>query len=58
VLEFDPEKSGWIGGDLQIPFSVKLSSIGVASRKKLYPADYEVTFSDQNEFTAIKNVPE
>ena len=57
VLEFDPDNSGWIGGDLQIPFTVQLSTIGVASRKKLYPADYEVTFSDQNEFTAIKNVP-
>ena len=57
VLEFDPDNSGWIGGDLQIPFTVQLSTIGVASRKKLYPADYEVTFSDQNEYSAIKNVP-
>ncbi|MGE5796065.1 MAG: hypothetical protein ACM34N_04735, partial [Ignavibacteria bacterium] len=57
ILEFDPDKSGWIGGDLTIPFSVRLSSIGQASRKQLYPADYDVTFSDQTEYTARKNIP-
>ncbi|OGU76380.1 MAG: hypothetical protein A2W11_13910 [Ignavibacteria bacterium RBG_16_35_7] len=57
ILEFDPEKSSWIGGDLEIPFTAQLSTIGVATRKMLYPADYDITFSDQNEYTAIKNVP-
>ena len=57
ALEFNPDNSGWISGDLNIPFTVQLSSIGQSSRKKLYPADYQITFSDQNEFTAIKNVP-
>jgi hypothetical protein len=56
-LEFDPEESGWIAGDLEIPFTAQLSTLGAANRKTLYPADYHVTFSDQDEFTAIKNVP-
>jgi hypothetical protein len=56
ILEYDPGKSSWIGGDLEIPFTAQLSTIGAANRKVLYPADYDITFSDQNEFTAIKNV--
>ncbi len=56
ILEYDPENSSWIGGDVEISFSAQLSTIGAANRKVLYPADYDITFSDQNEFTAIKNV--
>src|SRR5690606_29879756 len=54
VLEFNPEESGWISGDLNIPFNAAISSLGV--RKILYPADYLITFSDQNEYTALKNI--
>lgn len=56
ILSFDPEKSGWIAGNLSIPFTATLSTIGSAVRKMLYPADYKITFSDLEEFTAIKNI--
>jgi len=54
AIEFNAEKSGWISGDVDIPFNVAISSLG--SRKMLYPADYLITFSDQNEYTALKNI--
>jgi hypothetical protein len=56
TLEYDPDNSGWLAGGLEIPVTAALSSLGAANRKTLYPADYLITFSDQNEFTAIKNV--
>ena len=54
ALEFAPDNSGWISGDLEIPFNATISSLG--TRKMLYPADYLITFSDENEFTALKNI--
>lgn len=55
ALAFDEKKSRWTGS-VNIPFSVKISSVGAANRKKLYPADYDITFSSKNEYTALKVV--
>lgn len=52
-LAVDEEKSGWTGS-VDIDYSVKISTVGSPSRKKLYPADYDLTFSNSNEFTALK----
>jgi hypothetical protein len=54
TLAFDANKSHW--NNLDIPVNVGLASIGVASRKKFYPGDYIITFSDQNISTAKKSV--
>jgi len=54
-LAFDEEKSGWTGS-VDIDFSVKLSTVGSPSRKKLYPADYDITFSNTNDYTVVKVV--
>lgn len=54
ILAFDKIRSGW--NRLKIPVTVGIPSIGVASRKKYYPGDYIITFSDQHIDTAKKNV--
>jgi len=54
-LAHDEEKSRWTGS-VDIPYTFTLSSIGAPGRKILYPADYDLTFSNTNEFTAIKIV--
>jgi hypothetical protein len=52
-LAFDSLRSGWVGGqNLKIPVSVTLPLIGAASRKKFYPGDYRITFSEQEIGTA------
>lgn len=51
-LKFDTEKSGW--NNLSIPLSVGLPTIGAAARKKFYPGDYIITFSEQNIDSAKK----
>ena len=52
TLAFDSEKSGW--NELDIPVTVSLPTIGAAARKKFYPGDYIISFSDQNISTAKK----
>lgn len=51
-LAFDRTKSRW--NKLNIPVSVGLPTIGAATRKKFYPGDYIITFSDENIGTAKK----
>ncbi|MBN1302556.1 MAG: hypothetical protein JW995_15165 [Melioribacteraceae bacterium] len=53
TLALDEEKSGWVG-TVDIGFTARLTSIGAANRKKLHPADYDITFSDQNIYAAKK----
>jgi len=43
-IEFDSEASGWVEGNTNLRYTFSNSSIGLGFR---YPADYEVTFSDQ-----------
>ncbi len=45
ALTFNSELSKWSDPDLEIPVAVQISSIG--NRKRLYPGDYIITFSDQ-----------
>ncbi|MDY0082765.1 MAG: hypothetical protein RBR74_06260, partial [Ignavibacteriaceae bacterium] len=54
VLAIDNEKTKWSDESINVPYNIALSSIGVASRKKYYPGDYILTFSDQNISTAKK----
>ena len=51
---FDTERSKWSNSNLDIPVTLQISSIG--SRKKLYPGDYIISFSDQNISTAKKRI--
>lgn len=55
ALAFDAERSKWSRSTLNIPFSVNIASIG--TRKKLYPGDYIISFSDENISMAKKRVP-
>lgn len=54
ILKLDENRTKWSDGEISIPYTIALSSIGTAARKKLYPGDYLVSFSDQNEYTAKK----
>ncbi len=45
ALSFNTTLSKWSNSSLEIPVTVLISSIG--TRKKLYPGDYIITFSDQ-----------
>lgn len=54
-LSFNSSLSKWSDPELNIPVAVQISSIG--NRKRLYPGDYIITFSDQNISTAKKRVP-
>ncbi len=54
ALQIDAEKTKWSNSDITIPYSVAISSIGAVARKKLYPGDYILSFSDQNIYTAKK----
>lgn len=56
ALAIDTAKTKWSNSDVSLSYTIALSSIGATNRKKLYPGDYIVTFSDQNEYTAKKNV--
>jgi len=51
ALAFDRQRSGWIQGTAVMDDSVQQSSIG--TRKKLWPADYEIRFSEQEIDSAI-----
>ncbi len=51
VLAYDSVRSRWIEGKSNYNFIAKLTSIG--TRKRLWPADYEIRFSSQNIDTAL-----
>jgi hypothetical protein len=53
TLAHDEGKSMWTGS-VDLPYTFALASVGAASRKKLYPADYDLIFSDTKEFTTRK----
>lgn len=53
-LEIDKDKTKWSDGSITIPYSINIASIG--TRKKKYPGDYILTFSNQNIGTAKKVV--
>jgi len=46
ALGYDPVRSKWSRSDLTIPVNVGLSSLGSNAIKKLWPADYLISFSD------------
>ncbi len=46
ALGYDPARSKWSRSDLTIPVNVGLSSLGSNAIKKLWPADYLISFSD------------
>ena len=50
TVEIDEEETGWISGGTNLSYNIILSTIGRASQKLKYPGDFEVTFSDQEEF--------
>lgn len=55
-LEINEEKTGW-QGKVNIPYSLKMALLGGSNVKKIkYPADYIITFSDINEFIALKPI--
>ena len=57
VLQIDTAKTKWSNEDITIPYTIAVSSVGVASRKKLYPGDYILSFADHNISTAKKSIP-
>ena len=46
ALAYDATRSKWSRSDLKIGAAVTISSVGANNLKKLWPADYIVTFSD------------
>lgn len=54
ALAIDEEKTKWSESSITIPYTINVASIG--TRKKKYPGDYILTFSDQNISTARKVV--
>ena len=44
-IEYDPDRSKWLKGNSNLSFSMAISSLGQASKKILFPADYEMRFS-------------
>ncbi|HQF43582.1 MAG TPA: hypothetical protein PK073_11790 [Ignavibacteriaceae bacterium] len=54
ALAIDEEKTKWSESSITIPYTINIASIG--TRKKKYPGDYILTFSDQNISTARKVV--
>lgn len=54
-LEWDQEQSKWLYGRSNlVAATVNLSSIGAQNRKMLYPADYEIEFSDTQIDSAVR----
>jgi hypothetical protein len=51
VLEYDSVRSAWVEGTSNYRYFAKLTSIG--TRKRLWPADYEIRFSSGNIDTAL-----
>ncbi|MCX6151531.1 MAG: hypothetical protein NTX22_13450 [Ignavibacteriales bacterium] len=56
-IEYDPDKSKWLKGNSNMPFSVALSSVGTVAIKMAYPADYEIQFSSSNIDSAYTTPP-
>ena len=53
-LFVDEEKTGWTG-NVDIPYLLRLPTIGGTVTPKIkYPADYMITFSDENEYITKK----
>jgi hypothetical protein len=46
VLRYDSTRSKWAEGNSNFDFAVRLSTL--STRKRTWPADYEITFSAQN----------
>ncbi len=55
LLDINLEKTKWSNSNLKIPFKIALTQLG--TRKKKYPGDYIITFSDQKTYPAKKRVP-
>jgi hypothetical protein len=55
ILDINLEKTKWSNPDLQTQYTIALTSLG--TRKKKYPGDYIITFSDHNISTAKKRIP-
>jgi hypothetical protein len=53
-LDPDLEKSRWNSSRLNIPATVKLTTLG--TRRAKYPGDYDITFSDSKEYKALKRI--
>jgi len=47
ALMMDSTRTGWKEGGKNIGVTVGISSVGQVTRKKYYPGDYKLTFSDQ-----------
>ena len=56
TLALDAERTKWSDDNITITYSIAISSIGASTRKKLYPGDYILSFSSENEYTAKKVV--
>lgn len=54
VLQIDTERTKWSDEAITIPYTISISSIGAATRKKIYPGDYILSFADQNIYTSKK----
>lgn len=57
VFQLDDSKTKWSNSNISIPYSIAIASTGVASRKKLYPGDYILSFTDEEIYTAKKLYP-
>ncbi len=44
-IEYDPDRSKWLNGNSNFTFNAALASVGSATNKTVYPADYEIKFS-------------
>ncbi len=51
TLAYDSIRSGWVEGTSNLNYTAKLTSIG--TRKRLWPADYEIRFSSNDIDTAL-----
>ncbi|MBK7630383.1 MAG: hypothetical protein IPJ23_06760 [Ignavibacteriales bacterium] len=56
IFQLDNAKTKWSNSNIYVPYTIDLASIGAASRKKLYPGDYILTFVDEEIYTAKKIV--
>lgn len=57
TLEYDTAASGWIKGKSNLAVSAALATPGTSGIKELYPADYEITFSDEYIDSAYTKLP-
>lgn len=52
ILAIDKDRTKWSDEKVEIPYTIALTTLG--TRKRMYPGDYVITFSDQNISTAKK----